>query len=74
MTDRASIDKLRELTGFFASYLGHKEALFGMVLNDIHWTDGSDYLYWPDKKIEDFTEKECIDTLYHTHEWLKDKL
>lgn len=24
-----------------------------------------------DRKISDLTEKECIDTLYHIHEWLQ---
>lgn len=63
--------QLQRITGQFASYLGHTEGLFGMTLAGIHWGDGTDYLYWPDKRIEDFTEQECLDTLQHVHEWLQ---
>jgi hypothetical protein len=63
--------QLQSVTSLMASFLGHVEALFGMELAGEGWTDGSDYLYYPKKKrIEDFTEQECIDTLHHVHEWL----
>ena len=56
----------------FASYLGHVEGLFGMTLADISWADGCDYFYYPkNRKIEEFTLQECLDTLKHIHEWLK---
>lgn len=69
-----SNDELRQLqnvTSLMASFLGHAEGLFGMELAGEGWTDGSDYCYFPKKKrLEDFTEQDCIDTLNHIHEWL----
>ena len=69
-----SSDELRQLqnvTSLMASFLGHVEGLFGMELAGESWTDGSDYYYFPKKKrLEDFTEQDCIDTLHHIHEWL----
>jgi hypothetical protein len=63
--------KLQNVTSLMASFLGHVEGLFGMELADEGWTDGVDYLYFPKKKrLQDFTEQDCIDTLNHIHTWL----
>lgn len=64
--------ELQNLMGSLASYLGHSEALFGMELAGVSWTDGSDYCYYPkNKRIYDFSVQECLDTISHIHEWLK---
>lgn len=70
--------QLQNITSLMASFLGHSEGLFGMELAFINtrhrqWTDGSDYFYLPTKKkkLEDFTEQDCIDTLKQIHKWLE---
>ena len=65
------LKQLQNVTSLMASFLGHVEGLFGMELAGESWTDGPDYCYFPKKKrLEDFTDKDCIDTLAHVHEWL----
>lgn len=71
---KMSSDELRQLqdvTSLLASFLGHAEGLFGMELAGEGWSDSSEYSYFPKKKrLKDFTEQDCIDTLHHVHEWL----
>ncbi len=73
---KMSSDELRQLQGvtsLMASFLGHTECLFGMELAGEVWSDSSEYSYFPKKKrLEDFTKQDCIDTLYHVHEWLSE--
>ena len=69
--DTPELRQLQNVTSLMASFLGHSEGLFGMELAGEGWTDGSDYCYFPkEKRLEDFTEQDCIDTLNHIHEWL----
>ena len=70
-----SITDLQNLTSKFATLLGNTENLFGMELAGNAWTDGAsaDDSYYPKhKKLSDFSEEECIETLNHIHNWLQE--
>jgi hypothetical protein len=42
-----------------------------MELAGEQWKDADEYMYFThNKRIEDYTSQECIDTLTHVHEWL----
>ena len=70
--NKTILKELQYGTQILATQLGEDLALFGMTLNGIHWTDGNSGgdMYWPtDKRIGDFTKKDCLLTMKHILEW-----